>query len=228
MDRIEDHQGGLLFVGNHDRQFEFVALMSYLARIGRTTMKNIIKFYVEGQVDWALGQVGRDITLPVYPRLLATDRRNKLNAELGSRLLFRRQLITTAESEQRTSATLTRAADELAASGVVNIFPSGSIVNNMHHPWRSGVGRIVCELPESEQENVLVVPYHADDINRARLVAAVALRGQGPLARQQSIGLQFGEPVPMSTIFAGLPEGLHSDPTAVTEVIRERYIGSLG
>ncbi len=151
IDAVRDHPGGLLFVGNHNKQFEFVALMDVLSQMGRTSMKNIVKFYVKDQVNWALGDAGTDIVIPVYPRLLATDRKNKLNAELGSRLVFHHLLQTTAESERLNEVSLAATADELSTGGVVNIFPCGSIANNMNKPWRSGVGRILGSIPGAER-----------------------------------------------------------------------------
>jgi hypothetical protein len=172
VDAVKDHPGGILFVGNHDKQFEFVALMSFLDQINRTRMKNVVKFYVRNQIDWALGQAGTDIVIPVYPRLLATDRKNKLNLELGSRILFRRSLLSTDESSKRNEIALD-AASELSTGGTVNIFPCGRITNNTKKPWRPGLGKIITRLDVADQDEVLIVPYHANNIDRVGLLGAV-------------------------------------------------------
>ena len=224
---VKDHSGGILFVGNHDKQFEFVALMSFLGQIDRTNMKNVVKFYVRNQIDWALGKSGTDIVLPVYPRLLATDRKNKLNLELGSRILFRRSLQSTEESARHNEQTLDASAAELSSGGSVNIYPCGRIANNMKKPWRSGVGRILTRLAETERDDVLVVPYHANNINRVRLLGAVALQGKGPLPRPQDICIEFGQSAKASDIINRLPDSDKDNAAAVTEVIRQQYLTRL-
>ena len=225
-DVVGEHQGGRLFVGNHNKQFEFIALMDFLSRVGDTSMVHIVKFYVERQVDWALGQSARDMVLPVYPRLLASDRRNKVNAELGSRILFHRSLRTLEESNRLNEATLRSAADELSGGGIVNIYPCGSIVNNMTQPWRPGVGRVVGLLPDEVHDDVLVIPYQADNINRARLLAAVAMQGRGPFGRPQTIDLKFGEPLTVAEVIRRVPERSRGDPSAITDVLRQQYCDS--
>lgn len=225
-DVVGRHEGGRLFVGNHNKQFEFVALMDFLSRLGNTSMLHVVKFYVERQVGWALGQPARDMVLPVYPRLLASDRRNKLNAELGSRMLFHRSLRTLEESNRLNEAALRSAADELSGGGIVNIFPCGSIVNNMTRPWRPGVGRMIGLLADEVHDDVLVVPYHADNINRARLLAAVVMQGRGPFGRPQTIDLKFGEPLTVAEIIRRVPGPSRRDPSAITEVLRQQYCNS--
>ena len=227
VDTVRNHEGGLLFVGNHNKQFEFVALMDVLSQLGRTSMKNIVKFYVENQVTWGLGSIAADAVLPVYPRLLATDRKNKLNAELGSRLIYRKSLKNTTESKRLTDESLQAATVELCNDGVVNIFPCGSIVNNIEHPWRAGVGQIVSQIPTAAKERVLVVPYHADNINRVRLLAAVAVRGKGMLARPQYINLTMGRSQTAAEVVGSLPEQLQGDPKAITDALRHQYVTSL-
>ena len=226
IDVVGRHEGGRLFVGNHNKQFEFVALMDFLSRLGSASMVHIVKFYVERQVGWALGQPARDMVLPVYPRLLASDRRNKLNAELGSRMLFHRSLRTLVESRRLNEITLQLAARELSGGGIVNIFPCGSIVNNMTQPWRPGVGRMIGLLSDEVHDDVLVVPYQADNINRARLLAAVVMQGRGPFGRPQTIDLKFGEPLTVAEVIRRIPEPSRGDPSAITDVLRQQYCDS--
>jgi hypothetical protein len=225
-DAVEKHHGGYLFVGNHNKQFEFVALMDFLSRLGCASMVHIVKFYVERQAAWALGEPARAIVLPVYPRLLASDRRNKLNAELGSRILFHRSLRTLEESSRLNEETLRLAASELSGGGIVNIFPCGSIVNNMTQPWRPGVGRMIGLLPNEVHDDILVVPYHANNINRTRLLATVAMQGRGLFGRPQTIDLEFGEPRTVTEVIRRVPEPSRSDPSVITEVLRQQYCDS--
>jgi len=223
---VEEHHGGRLFVGNHNKQFEFIALMDFLGRLGSSRMVHIVKFYVERQVDWALGQPARAMVLPVYPRLLASDRSNKLNAELGSRILFHRSLRTLEESSRLNEESLRLAAHELSSGGIVNIFPCGSIVNNMTQPWRPGVGRMIGLLSNKVHDDVLIVPYHANNINRARLLAAVAMQGRGPFGRPQTIDLEFGEPRTVAEVILRVPEPSRGDPSAITDILRQQYCES--
>ncbi|HJQ08663.1 MAG TPA: hypothetical protein VJ836_04255 [Candidatus Saccharimonadales bacterium] len=225
---LKNHQGGMLFIGDHSRQFEFVALMYALSQVGRTSMKNIVKFYVEHQVSWALGKVGTAITLPVYPRLLDKDRRNKINFELSSRIIFRRSLQVAKDARRLTNESLAAASKELSLGGSVNIFPCGGIVDSMKKPWRKGVGQIVHQLPKEDRDDVLVIPYHADNINRARLVAAVAARGCGVLGRPQGIDIIFGQPQTAAEIMDGVSRARQDDPRAITDVLRQQYIANFG
>lgn len=226
METISSHEGGMLFIGNHERQFEFVALMDVLSRLGRTSMKNIVKFYVEEQVEWCLGKAGTDIVLPVYPRLLDRDRKDKWNAELGSRIMFHKLVQPAAVARPLTDQTVAAASKELRDGGVVNIFPCGSIVNAMEEPWRDGVGRIVRGIPESERKDVLVVPYHADNISRGRLVAAVAARGRGPLARPQTIDLTVGVTHTATEVMDEIEEDKRDIPMAIADVLRAHYLSA--
>jgi hypothetical protein len=75
-ERLQHHHGGILFVGDHKNSLEYVALMDILSRIGRDDMLNIAKFYIQHQVQYALGAVASRLVVPVYPRALASDRRN--------------------------------------------------------------------------------------------------------------------------------------------------------
>jgi hypothetical protein len=226
VDRVQQHSGGLLFIGNHSRQFEFAPLMAILGQMGRVSIKNVAKFYVERQVHWALGTLGTEALLPVYPRLLATDRRNKLNVELGSRLLFRKSLQTLAESARLNQLMVDSAAQELSDDGVVNVFPCGRIVNNMKKPWRPGVGRIISAVPAADRENVLVVPYQVNNMSRLRLLGAVAARGRGPLGTQQHVDLVFGIPRTADEIIELTPGGQHASAAAVTDTLRQQYVQS--
>jgi hypothetical protein len=227
LDTMADHPYGMLFVGNHSRQFEFVALMEVMSRLGRTSMKHIAKFYVGNQLRWAFGGDVADAILPVYPRLLATDRRNKFNLELFSRIAYRSSLKDSAESARLNDLALESAAQELSEGGLVNIYPCGSIVNNMRHPWRAGVGRILTSLPEEDRDNILVVPYHADNINRTRLIMAGLARGRGIFGRPQEITVEFGEPCTVAETIGSLPYESQRDPVAITDALRAHYVASL-
>lgn len=223
---ISNHEGGMLFIGNHERQFEFVALMDVLSRLGRTSMKNIVKFYVEEQVEWCLGKAGTDIVLPVYPRLLDRDRKDKWNAELGSRIMFHKLVQPAAVAIPLTDQSVAAASKELRSGGVVNIFPCGSIVDANKEPWHNGVGRIIRGLSEPERKDVLVVPYHANNISRGRLVTAIASRGRGPLARPQTIDLTVGEARTASEVMDDVAEDKRDTPMAIADVLRAHYLSA--
>lgn len=201
--------------------------MGFLGQIGRPAMKNVAKFYVENQARWALGSVGTDALLPVYPRLLARDRKNKLNHEIGSRIVFNRSLQTTAESNRLNERSLTTAVGDLSRGRIVNIFPCGRIANTLTRPWRPGLGKMIGRLSEADRDDVLVVPYQADNIRRGRLLAAIVMRGRGVFGKPQNIELEFGRPRTATEVMAMIPEASQDDPAAITDIVRQMYMSSL-
>jgi|SRR3954453_22835217 hypothetical protein len=130
------------------------------------------------------------------------------------------------ESHRLNEIALQLAANELSSGGIVNIFPCGSIVNNMTQPWRPGVGRMIGLLSDDVRDDVLVVPYQADNINRARLLAAVVMQGRGPFGRPQTIDLRFGEPLTVAEVIRRVPKPSWGDPSAITDVLRQQYCDS--
>jgi len=224
---IVDHTDGLLFAGNHSMIFEFAILTDMLSQLGKTSIKHVAKFYAEEQTVWLLGEQAREMTLPVYPRALASDRKNKINAELPLRLVFHRHLKSLEESKKLTDNSLQAAADELALGGIVNIYPRGSVRNDVRRTWRAGIGRIIQKLPEDAQEKTMYVPYHVDGLNPVKIVAAVASRGKGILGRPQRIGISVGEPRPIDDMVKILPPDARHDPLAVAEVLRRHYVSTL-
>jgi hypothetical protein len=224
--QLKDHKDGMLFVGDHRRQWEFVALASLLHTLGRNDMRNIAKFYVKPQVTAMLGRAAAENIIPVYPRLLASDRSGNYGNERLSRLQYKKWLLTTTESGTANSTALRRAADYLADSGVVNIFPCGSVVDACTHPWRQGVGRIIQQLPEDTRDTVLVVPYRVADISWTRLVAAVALSGRGPIARPQTLTFEVAPMQTAGEIMAAASGTSPADSAGITEHIRQNFLAA--
>ena len=223
IDRLERHEGGILFVGDHQNRWEFVPLMGVLARIGRADMRNIAKFYVQRQISSALGSAAAENILPVYPRILASDRKG-YNSESINRAFFRKQLLSLEESSIATNKSVREATDFLADGGAVNIYPCGSVVQTATHPWREGVGRIIQQLPEGVRENTLVAPYRLRDFSAARFVSAVALRGMGLAGRPQDIHFELAPLQTADEIIAAVSDGSGTNPSAVTEHLRQSYV----
>jgi hypothetical protein len=224
LDRLQDHEGGMLFVGDHKDQWEFVALMDMLARMERDDMLNIAKFYVKRQVHQAFGRAASRLVMPVYPRILASDRGEFFNTEMLNRIAYRRHLLTLAESAQANEQAIVASSERLADDGVVNIFPVGSVVDARRHAWRTGVGRIIREIPENAAGDVLVVPYGMEAISRARFLGAVATQGRGIFGRPQSMNVHIGPIQTVSELTESLPEGEQDDPSAITRQLREQFL----
>lgn len=222
-ERLQGHEDGILFVGDHKNQWEFVALMDLLAQMGRDDMLNIAKFYVKRQVHQALGSAASQLVAPVYPRLLASDRDKPVNSEILNRMLYRKFLLTTEESRHVNERSLLAASERLNDGGVVNIFPVGSVVDARTHPWRSGVGKIIRDIETKKKSDVLVAPYAMDDISRARLVGAVAMRGWGVFGRSQVMNVSLGPIMSANDVIESLPPSLQSDPDAITEQLRQDF-----
>jgi hypothetical protein len=221
VERLYAHTGGLLFAGDHKNQWEFVAIMDLLSKMGRQELLLIAKFYVHWQAHQALGDVAARHIVPVYPRILARDRGELLNSETGNRLMYRRFLRTAADSAQLNDHALDTAAQSLINNDAVGIFPCGSVVDAKTHPWRRGVGEIIQRIPDDAKSNVLIVPFGMEDISRLRLVAAVAMRGRGVFGRPQTMTLQLGTVQTVQELVDTLPCENRNDPMAITMGVRK-------
>lgn len=235
IDSLVDHDGGLLLVGDHKNQWEFVAAIELVNRIGRTDMLNVAKFYVGRQIEYALGAKAASHVIPVYPKLLARDRCERLNPEIINRIAFRRSLLSLDESAKVNAETLVAASDALVAGGVVNIFPCGGIVDALQSPWRRGVGSIIENISETDAGEVLIVPYRVDNIRRIRLLATVMLRGKGLAGRPQSLNLQFGRLCTAAELVQGLELSQETDPSQrldhsvqITAELRKQFVEHFG
>ncbi len=228
MDQLREHDGGILFIGDHKNQWEFVALMDILSRMGRDDMLNIAKFYVQRQIHQSLGRAASNLVAPVYPRLLASDRNNVINSELINRIFYRRYLLSASESADANAHSLAAATDRLAKGGVVNIFPCGSVVDARTHPWRHGVGKIIEQLPPDARQDVLVAPYCIDDISRMRLVGAVALKGRGIFGRPQTMTVRLGPFQTTEELFDSETSREPIMPATITAELRERFVDHFG
>ena len=223
-EQLQQHEDGILFVGDHKNQWEFVALMDMLARMGRDDMINIAKFYVKRQIHQALGGAASRLVAPVYPRLLASDREERANSELLNRFLYRKFLLTMEESAEVNEQVLGMASERLDEGGIVNIFPTGSVVDARTHEWRAGVGRIIRDVPDERKPDILVASYAMRDASRMRLVGAVAARGWGIFGRPQSMEVSLGPLVTASDVVESLPVSLQRDPDAITEQLRRDFL----
>jgi len=227
-EQLQDHQNGILFVGDHKNQWEFVALMDMLSRMNRDDMLNIAKFYVQRQVHQALGSAASRLVMPVYPRILASDRKEFFNSETLNRILYRKYLLTTAESAEANTRAIEAATEFLEEEGVVNIFPVGSVVDSLTHPWRRGVGRIVNDIPEEAKQNVLIAPYRIDDISQKRLIGAVAMRGRGLVGSHQTMNVRLGPLQTAAELVDPLLDSNRTDHVAITDRLQRQFIDHFG
>lgn len=225
VDQLQEHRGGLLLVGNHKNQWEFVAAASMLHRIGRSDMLNIAKFSVQRQVFQAVGGSALKHSLPVYPRLLASDRGEFFNYETFNRIMYRKFLLSTKESERKNNDAISCSSDHLAGGGVVNIYPCGSIVDASTNPWRPGIGRIIARENKAAQSNTLVVPYELDEIHRYKFLAAVVL-GR-PLKKPMTLPLHIAEPRLASRFAVGVYGDGDTAADRITASVRDYFLQTL-
>lgn len=222
-ERLKKHEGGVLLVGDHKHQWEFVAAAAMAYEMGHDDMRNVAKFYVKRQVAFALGAVAAENIIPVYPRLLVREREGNYGTERFSRRYYRRSLLSAEESHAANGQAIKEATGYVADGGVVNIFPCGSIVDSMTHPWRQGVGQIITGLPEEVREDTLVAPYRMVDASWIRTVAAVAMRGRGVFGRPQTMAIELAPMYTVGDIIQDLPGG-QDDPLAITEYLRQGFV----
>jgi len=228
-DQLQDHSGGILFVGDHKNQWEFIALTDILSQMGRTDMLNIAKFYVQREVYLSLGHVAAEQhALPVYPRILARDRANPLNYEIANRVIFRHYLLTLAESEEANTRSLGIASEKLVEGGTVNIHPTGRVVDARTHPWRAGVGRIIQHISEETRKDILIAPYSLDKISNVQLLGALAVRGRGVLGRPQTMHVQLGPLQTAAALVDSLPDSDRDDPVAITTQLQRQFVAHFG
>ncbi len=96
----------------------------------------------------------------------------------------------------------------------------------MKNPWREGVGRIIGLVPEEKGDDVLVVPYHANNIKKVRMAAALAARGKNILGRPQTVEVVFGPSYTVNELIDALPPEHQANPRAMTDLLREMYADS--
>jgi hypothetical protein len=224
IERLQEHAGGLLLVGDHKYRWEFVAAMSLMHRLGRPDVLHIVKFYVERQIGQALGNVAAQQVLPVYPRLLARDRPEFWNTETFNRIAYHRRLLDARASAKANEQAIQIAARRLEASGVVNILPCGGVVDGTRAPWRSGLGRMMNVLSEAACEDVLVVPYRVQPVQNWRLIAAIALRGRGLAGTPQTMVMEIGHAKTVKAYQVALPTSETQNVASLTALVREQFL----
>jgi hypothetical protein len=224
-DQLKEHPKGILFVGDHQTRWEFVAVADMISQMNRSDILNIAKFYVQRKVHMALGhQAAADHAAPVYPRILARDRPDFLNYEFFNRLVFRKHLLSFSESLDANTHSLARASRALADGGAVNIHPTGVIDDATTRPWRSGVGKIIQNIPEEQRSDVLLAPYSLAPLSRARFFGAVAMRGFSFLGRPQTMEVKLGSLQLMSDLVDELPGEERENPEAITARLRAHFL----
>ena len=223
-EQLKEHSGGVLFVGDHKNSWEFVAAMDMVSQMGRDDMLNVAKFYVRNAVNQVLGQTAADLLLPVYPRILASDRQNIFNYELFNRLKYHKDLLTLAQSQAANDQATITASERLTNGGVVNVYPTGQVVDAGQHPWREGVGKILKSIPDHDKDSVLIVPYNMQHISRMRFMGAIAMRGKGIFGKPQSLNVQLGTMQTASELVGQLHPRDQDDPKAITALLQQQFI----
>lgn len=225
LDQLKEHTGGILFIGDHKARWEFVAIADVMSQLGRDELLNVAKFYVQRQVYMALGhRAATEHTVPVYPRILARDRPDILNYELSSRLLFRKHLLSFAESREANVRSLAKAAELLANDGAVNIHPTGCVEDATVHEWRTGIGRIVEQIPDENKEDVLLAPYTMEEFSQFRLLGGIATRGAGIFGRPQTMEVTLGSLQTVADLVEELPSKERKNPDAITAQLRAHFV----
>jgi hypothetical protein len=143
------------------------------------------------------------------------------------RFFYHRHLLTLAESTRANTYAIDTATERLTEGGVVNIFPTGRAVDSFSHPWRSGVGRIISELPTQAKQDVMIVPYTLGNVSVLRIIGAVAMRGEGYMRRHQTMNLHLCPLQSAAKLIESLPTPDQGDPSAITAYIKRQFIDTL-
>jgi hypothetical protein len=225
IDRLRNHPGGLLLVGDHKNQWEFAAMAGLMGEIGRRDMLNVAKFYVERQLNLALGSTAvAPHIAPVYPRILAKDRPEFWNYETLNRVMYRRSLLTFQQSAEANDRSLTAASKRLEQGCVVNIFPTGRITDARKAPWRAGVGRIITGISEEKRTDVLLVPYDAVDLRRWRFLAGIVLHDAMTGPTGENVTVRVGPLQSVAELMSEVAPTDQEDAAVLTAVLRNNFL----
>lgn len=225
IDHLKEHNGGILFIGDHKTRWEFIAIADVMSQIQRRELLNVAKFYVQRQVYMALGyRAATEHVVPVYPRILARDRPGIFNYEFSSRFLFRKHLLSFAESLEANTRSLAKVSQALMDDGAVNIHPTGCVEDATAYEWRGGIGRIIQQIPDENKSDVLLAPYSVENFSQARLLGAIATRGFGPLGRPQTLEVKIGSLQAARDLVEELPREERESPMAITELLRTHFL----
>lgn len=218
------HPGqGALFVGDHHHGLESVAAVAAFG--DDTRQREDIHFVgkpfaLQARVAGALGAKGAAMLLPVIPSSLARENRPRPDRNLFWRAALYAQLPSRAAVQTINTSTLRRCADLAAAGHIIVVYPTGGVMDATKRPWRTGIGRIIAQLPETAHDRVTVVPFQARRFPGLRIVRSLLLAHYGrqpkPLAATITLGKQ-------QTVAEILTESAGQSAQAITDYIHKQY-----
>lgn len=223
--QLDEHRGSVLFVGDHRKQWEFVALMALAATVGRSDLYHVAKFYVMHQVSSALGKAAASKVLPVHPRILANDVRHGVDAEVVSRLVYRQHLRNTAESKMHNERVISSARQLLHDGHMVNIFPCGKITDALKSTWRTGLGRVISGLSEDDRASTLLCMYRfGEGMSRTNFLARISTIGTYTPSSTQLLPFEVLRVATIAETMASMRAAEQANPTAITSHVRQLFL----
>ncbi len=199
--------------------------MAALGDMGREDARFVAKpFSMQARVMGALSMNGIDLTLPVIPGALASDRKNKFNRDLHWRIMQRGKLPTKKELGMLNATTLQACADLTANGHAVTLYPAGGVMDATKKPWQRGLGRVIKQLPEDARDGVTVVPFRFDDFSKLRLIRSLAQASRSIRPQAQTITLRLGKQVTSNELLEGAVDDLSADE--ITESLRQQFIST--
>lgn len=218
---------GALLVGDHRNGVEYAPLLAMLGNLGREDVHFVAKpFSMQARVIRTLSLEGAELTLPVIPSTLASDREDKINRDLYWRIVNRDYLPTKDELRALNAETLQSCADLAESGHAITLYPAGGVMDATKKPWQRGLGRVVKQLSDEARDSVAVVPFRFDDFSKLRLIRSLTLASRGMTPRPQTITFRTGKQGTVDEVLAGATDELTADE--ITTVLRERFVTAFG
>lgn len=198
---------GVLFIGDHRNGLEFVPLQAHFGDLERDDVHIVAKpFSTLTKVLSTLDPYSEGLTLPVIPRTLARDRKNKLNRDIYWRLTNRGELPSKEELKMINS--------------------KGGVMDASKNHWRQGLGQIVRQIPEWQYPNVTIVPFRFDDFSKRRLTQALLMRSHGVYPKRQEINLRLGRQGTVRELIGGMKYVQSLQPLEISNLLQRQFIQS--
>lgn len=216
---------GTLFVGDHRDGVEFAPLLATLGNLGREDAHFIAKpFSFNARIVRSLGTATDELMLPVIPGTLARDRQHIWNRDFWWRLRLHNRLPTRREIVVSNLDVIERAAHLVGAGHLVNIFPTGGILDARKKPWHRGIGKIIQALPDECIETTRVVLFRFDDISKILLVRSLVRQSHAIPTPPYEITLHIGPQGTLPELFGGVDAVHRLDATELTAQLRDHFL----
>lgn len=218
---------GVLFIGDHRNGLEFVPLLAHFGDLERDDVHIVAKpFSTLTKVLSTLDPYSEGLTLPVIPRTLARDRKNKLNRDIYWRLTNRGELPSKEELKMINSNTIQSCVQRVIEGHAVILFPTGGVMDASKNHWRQGLGQVVRQIPEWQYPNVTIVPFRFDDFSKRRLTQALLMRSHGVYPKRQEINLRLGRQGTVRELIGDMKYVQSLQPLEISNLLQRQFIQS--